>query len=175
MNLLQEMLDDRRGSVNQLARTFGLDENQVTSALSSLVPELGHGLRRNAGSPEGLESLAAALGSGRHDRYAEEPAVLSEPAAVTEGNGILGHVFGSKDTSREVAARAAAKTGISSEVLKRMLPVIATMVMGHLGRKARGGTGNAGGLGGLLGSLLGGGNQSPGDLLGQLGASLGRS
>ena len=43
---------------------------------------------------------------------------------------ILGHPLGSKDVSRQVASRAAAQTGLSADVLKRMLPLAATLMMG---------------------------------------------
>ena len=54
------------------------------------------------------------------------------PQGVEEGNGILGHLFGSKELSRAVAAQAAQATGIGQQVLQQMLPVIASMVMGGL-------------------------------------------
>jgi len=42
---------------------------------------------------------------------------------VQDGNGILGHIFGSKDVSREVAARASAQSGVGADVLKKLLPI----------------------------------------------------
>ena len=51
---------------------------------------------------------------------------------MAEGNGILGHLFGSKDLSRAVASQAAQATGIGQQVLQQMLPVIASMIMGGL-------------------------------------------
>ena len=40
-----------------------------------------------------------------------------------------------KAVSREVANRASAQTGLSETLLKRMLPVVATLVMGTLARR----------------------------------------
>ena len=51
---------------------------------------------------------------------------------MADGNGILGHLFGSKDLSRAVASQAAQATGIGQNVLQQMLPVIAAMLMGGL-------------------------------------------
>jgi Carboxypeptidase regulatory-like domain/Bacterial protein of unknown function (DUF937) len=50
-------------------------------------------------------------------------------------DGILGHIFGSKDVSRQVASRASAQTGISESVLKGMLPVVAAMAMGAMSKR----------------------------------------
>jgi hypothetical protein len=101
---------------------------------------------------------------------------------VTEdGNAILGHVFGSKDMSRGIANQAADLSGISSAILKKMLPVIAAMVMGALAKRMTGGAGRGqggGGLGGILGEILGGGAGSaqrapPPSDRGQAGGGLG--
>jgi len=49
-----------------------------------------------------------------------------------DGNGILGHLFGSKDLSRAVASQAAQASGIGQNVLQQMMPAIAAMLMGGL-------------------------------------------
>src|SRR5690606_5442092 len=95
---------------------------------------------------------------GNHARYLDNPGTLAQPGAVDDGNGILGHVFGSRDVSRQVAARASAQTGISADILKRLLPLVATMVMASFAKqRANGGTTAAapgGDITGMLGSLL---------------------
>jgi hypothetical protein len=48
------------GAVQQLGQQFGLDENQVSSALSALVPALTAGFQNNASSPQGLDGLLGA-------------------------------------------------------------------------------------------------------------------
>ena len=79
---------------------------------------------------------------------------LSSWATVDDGNRILGHILGSKDASRQVAQKTSERTGIDSGILKKMLPVVATMVMGSLSKNkanfAGSGSGSSGGLGKLL-------------------------
>ena len=101
-----------------------------------------------------------ALSKGSHQRYLDEPSLLSEAATTNDGNGILGHLLGSKDVSRQVATRASASTGIGAGVLKKMLPLVASMAMGALSKKSAAGSPapSAEGLGGLLGGLMGGGD-----------------
>lgn len=160
MDLLRALLEQGGGgSVRQLADNFGLDENQTVSAISSLLPALGQGLARNASTPAGLEGLLGALASGGHGRYLEDPSTLGQEETVRDGNGILGHILGSKDVSRQVARQAADRTGVGADVLKKMLPVVAAMAMGALSRQTAGtqsaaaGQG-AGGLMGILGQFL---------------------
>ena len=171
MNMIDSLLGAQGGAiVQQLGRQFGLDEQQASSALGALLPSLAAGFTREASSPAGLESLLGALAGGQHSRYVEDLQSLGRPDTVADGNGILGHIFGSKDVSREVANRASAQSGVGPEVLKQMLPVVAALVMGALARRQGGGAASTAGvsisgLGGLAG--LGGGSaaQAGGGLL----------
>ena len=136
MNMLDAILGAQGGgAAQQLGRQFGLDESQASSALSALVPALAAGFQQNMSSPQGLEGLLSALGGGRHQQYVEDANALARPDTTADGNGILGHIFGSKDVSRQVASRASAQTGISEGVLKSMLPVVAAMAMGTMSKQ----------------------------------------
>lgn len=160
MNILEAVLGAQNGAAaHQAGQTAGLSPDQVTSALSALVPQLAAGLQRNASQPGGLESLLGALTGGRHAQYVDDSAALGQAGAVADGNSILGHILGSKDASRAVAAQAAAKTGLDVDALKKLLPLAATMVMGSLSKQsAQPGAGgllaNASGGNGILGMLM---------------------
>lgn len=158
MNLLDTIMNaSNGGAVKALARNFNLDEGQAKSAVSALLPALAIGMKQNAASPEGITGLIGALGNGNHERYLDNPSTLTSAATVADGNGILGHLLGSKDVSRQVAAKAAASTGVNADVLKKMLPMIAAMAMGSMAKETNHGqklAAQASGGGGLLGRLL---------------------
>ena len=101
-------------------------------AASALLPALTRGLAKNASKPGGLDSLLGALSGGKHSLYVDEPETVTQPAAIDDGNAILGHVFGSKDVSRNVAGQASQKTGIDADILKQMLPMLAGSTLGSL-------------------------------------------
>ena len=157
MNILDAILGAQGGdTTQQLGRQFGLNESQVSSALSALVPAVAAGFQQNMSSPQGLDGLLSALGGGQHQRYVDDLNTLDHPDTTADGNSILGHIFGGKETSRQVATRAAAQTGISEGVLKSMLPVVAAMAMGALSKQAATspvGTSGARPAGDLLGML----------------------
>lgn len=133
MNLLETILQAQGGgAVRGLAQNLGLDESQATSAIQKLLPALSAGLKRNVASPGGLEGLLGALQNGSHNQYLEQPERLGRPETINEGNSILGHVLGSKDVSRKVAGTAADQTGLPVDLLKKMLPMVATLAMGAL-------------------------------------------
>ena len=163
MNILDEIVNAQGGAaVEEIGSQVGLPPDQVTAALSALMPALAGGFQRNIQNQDGLEDLMAALASGNHGQYIENPASLADQSAVIDGNGILGHIFGSKDTSRAVANRAAAQTGLSTEVLKRLLPLAASLMMAAFAKRSRqasaatvpAGGSRGGGIGAMLAPFL---------------------
>ena len=90
-------------------------------------------------TPAKRQICRALLRRGRYvlapPRPVEDVGTLSHAETIADGNGILGHLFGSKAMSREVANRASAQTGIGEEVLKAMLPVVAAMMMGTMAKR----------------------------------------
>ena len=180
MNMMDIIMQAAGGQApQQVGQQFGLDQQQSQSAISALLPAISSAMKQNTNNPQGLAGLLGALQKGNHSQYLDNPAQLGQAQATTEGNAILGHLFGSKDVSRGVASHAAEKTGIGADVLKKMLPMVAMMAMGSLGKQTSGAGmfnagggmkgmlaqmaiqqvtgGSKGGLGGLLGGLLGGG------------------
>jgi hypothetical protein len=158
MNLLESIVSSP-GALSQLGQAVGLDNSQTQQALKALLPALSSGLKKNTAQPSGVESLLSALNRGGHSRYLENPSQLANAAAIQDGNGILGHLLGNKDTSRRVAQHASQQTGISDDVLKRMLPLVATMVMGALSKQSapartQASSGAGGDLFGMLAPML---------------------
>jgi len=136
MNILNAILGSGDGqAVGALAQQFGLSNDQASSALTALLPALAGGLQRNVTQEGGLDALVGALTSGQHGRYLDNPSLLGSAETVTDGNAILSHILGTKDVSRAVASNAATTTGIGEDVLKKMLPIIATLAMGALARQ----------------------------------------
>jgi hypothetical protein len=126
----------------QLAQSLGIDESQARTAAASLLPALIKGLNYNTLSRAGMADLLAALATGHHDRVIADPSRLARPETIEDGNRILGHVLGSREASRAVAARAMRATGISAEILKRMLPMLAVFVLGWVFRSGKGAMGD---------------------------------
>ncbi|MCA0000369.1 MULTISPECIES: DUF937 domain-containing protein [unclassified Mesorhizobium] len=132
-SLFDMLAQAQNGSGMQaLAQQYGLSMQQTQSAVEALLPAFSQGLRRNTADPYGLGAFMTAMASGQHAKYFEDATRAFSPQGINEGNGILGHLFGSKDLSRAVAGQAAQATGISQQVLQQMLPALASMMMGGL-------------------------------------------
>ena len=142
---ITDLLFDKSNSdaISEFATNFDVNDSQAKDAISSLAKSLSRGLGANTKSEKGLGGLFDALNSGNHSRYIDDPSLLGRKEATEEGNDILGHIFGNKDVSRHVTKRASKETGLSGTLLKKMLPVVASMVMAALGKKMLGGGGRS--------------------------------
>ena len=140
MNLTDLLFDKSNSdSISTFANQFGVNDSQAKDAISSLAKSLSRGLGAQTQSEKGMGGLFDALNTGKHSRYIENPSLFGEDKTRNDGNDILGHIFGNKDVSRHVTKRASKETGLSDSLLKKMLPIVATMVMGALGKKMMGG------------------------------------
>lgn len=160
LDLLKSAGGDR--SIGELAGAVGLDSKDTGKLIGALTPALLGGIQKNTQKDGGLAGLASALQSGGHQRYIEDPKLLRDSATRSDGNNILGHIFGSKDVSRNVAAHASKETGIDPSLIKKALPLLASLAMGAMSKKTSAGRDlePAQGSSGLgpLGDLLGGGD-----------------
>ena len=160
VNLLKTIMEAQGGgAISQVASALGLEQKQASSGIAKLLPALTKGLSKNMGSENGLQALLGALDKGNHDRYLDNPTALAGADAIREGNGILGHILGSKDVSRQVASQAANETGLDVGILKKMLPMVAAMAMGGMKKQTAasglsGGQQSASGVGSMLGKFL---------------------
>lgn len=166
------------GGLQSVARDLGVSEDQAKVGAEALLPAILGGMKKQAqGGPSGLEAFGGLLeqlgGGGLMDQ------VLSpQQTDPSQGNVVLGEIFGSKDVSRTVADNAATQSGLDSGLLRKMLPLLAMLVTGFLAKQSRGagqaptgeGLGGLGGLVGSLGGLLGGGAGESGNARGGLGA-----
>ena len=174
MNNLFEMMTQAQGgnAMQNMARQFGLAPEQAQSAVESLLPAFQVGMQNQADSIDGLQKMIQMFGGGQHAENFDADGDGIPDNAVDQGNDVLGQLFGNKEVSRAVANHAEATSGVSSAILKQMMPVIASMLMGGMfkgatsnglgglmGQAMQGSLGGAGGLGGLMGQMMGGGQQ----------------
>ena len=152
------------GALYSFATQLRVDSKTAATGASILLPAIMAGMGRSGNGSGGLGGLigglAGAGGGGLLDLV-----LGSQPAPVDKGNDILGQIFGSKDVSRTVATEAAGASGLSSDLLKKMLPLLAMAVVGYLAQRGQGGASAAPAapaapaqpdLGGLIGSIIGG-------------------
>lgn len=122
----------------------------VNAATKTGLEAILGGLAGNAKSEDGAAALLEALSTG-HDGgiLSNLGGLLGSSDSVADGSKILGHVFG--DNKNMVQAKVADKSGLDMGLVLKLLPILAPVVMGMLGRKSRTGGLDAAGLAGMLG------------------------
>ena len=166
---LEQMLG---GQADRIGSRIGADPAQTQSAVSAAIPVLVAALGQEADSPglrQALERDHDGAVIDNLDGYVDGTATLNPRA--TDGAGILEHTLG--DRQQGVAQALSAKTGLDLGSITQLLPLLAPIVMGMLGKQARteGTGGGMGDLGSILGGLTGGNGSSGGglgDILGGL-------
>jgi hypothetical protein len=151
---VQQVLDRES---DQIAQRIGADPDQTRQAIALALPTLLAGLQGQAAPGSGLQQavLQDHDGSILDDiaGYLNGSANLGE--RTTNGVGILEHVLGPQQP--EVQRALSSQSGLSLSSITQLLPLLAPIVMGMLGRQARSDSGShqSGGIGDL-GSILGG-------------------
>lgn len=124
--------------MQQISQQLGLGQTQTAGAIAAALPMLIGALGRNASQPQGAEALFGALqrdhaggGMGLGDLLG---AVLGgQQSRQTDGAGMLGHIFGSRQPQAEQAIGQA--TGLGSAKANTLLKVLAPLVLAYLAKR----------------------------------------
>lgn len=160
--------------IDDIAKKLGIDEKTAKSAVKTALPAIVAGLTANASSEDGAAALEKAL--TKHQSKSTKLADVDEE----DGEKIVNHVFGKKKAAVEEAA--AGKADVTQEIIAKVLPIIAPIVLAWLAKKFLGGSSesakpkaeekeeSSGGIGDILGDLMGSkqGQDMLGGLLGGL-------
>ena len=195
MSSALDLVTDALGNdgISAIADKLGVDSDGATNAIGQALPMLLGALSHNASDDDGAGSLFDAL-TNDHDGSA-----LSNPLdAMLNGQGakILGHIFGDKED--QAAQLLGDKSGIGLGGARKLLIMLAPLLLGALGKMMKSGGGSKGdlqsqlerdaakakekdsgdlmgGLGDILGGVLGGSGGSGGSgSSGVLGSILGK-
>lgn len=149
MNLFEMMQSAQNGQAMQnLARQYGLSQQQTQAALDALLPAFSMGLQRQTQNPYAFGNLAQMMTATPFGQMYDSDGDGIPDTARPLGTDVMSQLFGSKEVTNAIAAQAAATSGVGQAILKQMLPVIAAMVMGGLFKSV-----NNQGLGGILGQF----------------------
>jgi len=173
LDLVQQHLGPQE--VAQIGQQLGTDPAATQQAIDAALPALVGGMASTAQSPQGAGELTSLMGA--------HGGVLGNIGSAISGGGaggggILGSILGHHQPAVESGVQQA--SGIGSDKTKKLLMILAPIVLSALARRAGSAGGAAapsgstggGGLGGALGGVLSGGlgnvlNGGLGDILKQ--------
>jgi hypothetical protein len=165
--------------MHQLAGQLGVDEATAEQASRQALPALLGGIQANTDDPGGASSFARAV--EQHDGSLVEGGVDLDQVNTADGDKIVSHVFGPQRD--QVVDKLGALGGSNGQdLIAKLLPILAPIVMAWLSQKLSGATAGSGagadspfgGAGSPFGGGSGAGGGGLGDLLGPiLGSVLG--
>lgn len=143
-------LDDILGALpaDDISQQVGASPDEVRAAAAAVLPALLGGLQANAGDPAGAGSILEAL--GQHDDDLLSGGADLSAINEDDGQAIANHIFGDREedvvnTLGELPAMGG--SGMGGALVKKLLPILAPMVLSWLAKQVLGG-GGGGGLGG---------------------------
>lgn len=124
-------------AVQNLARAFGIEPEQIQKVIESVAPEMNRDLERLTLSRGNLADLIGMFGRDTYEHALDDPGAVKQPETQEAGIDALAEIFGTKHRSRVVAQRASRASDVPPETIKEMLPSIGSMFMGELERQTR--------------------------------------
>lgn len=170
--------------VADIASKLGADQGQVSQAIQTLVPTLLGTLQENvqADDIDSSELESVVVAEGESDLLTG--GVNVDQLDEGQGNQLVASLFGGNDTN-QVASALAGAGAPGGDLIKRLLPMLAPIVLAYVGKQfaqknaagagAQAQAAPGGGIGDVLGSILGGasgggaaGNNPLGAILGSV-------
>ena len=137
MELLDRIVGPNNENLTRLSQGLALEQDESLALLRAVMPELSRNLERETLSRGGLAGLIQSLGDPRHEAFLDGNTDLASPAAVAQGNAVLGQILRSKYQSRALADRVETETGVPAAKTRKMLPRIANLSMAALQQQTR--------------------------------------
>ncbi|MEQ1671390.1 MAG: DUF937 domain-containing protein [Hyphomicrobium sp.] len=125
-----------KAALDSVAASFGLNPAQTGPVVDALAGALSQRIERNMISRGGVADMVGLLVDPASGRALAEPKALASADVANAGNHVLDVLIGDKHISRGIAARTAADTGIDVETAKKLLPVVASMMLGGLQKQS---------------------------------------
>jgi hypothetical protein len=168
---LMTMLGNARGGhfFAEVARSVDLDEAETRKAMAALCPAIALQLKAKASEDAELfDTLIDLIEDGAEGSPLEDPDVMTGPEALSDGNAILGDIYGSRNAA--IVALREASDQVPERELVKLAPISATAVVAALaqanqpaavkpmtlaGAQPAAETASEGGGGGIIGGIIG--------------------
>ncbi|MBH0238224.1 DUF937 domain-containing protein [Methylobrevis albus] len=122
-------------AVENFAGQFGVTPGDVEKLMATLLPVYAMGLQRNVAPAADPFGFVAALRQGPFKLAFESWEAAASKVAQEAGREALERIFGSKEIAKAVADQAALMTGLTTELVNRMMPMLTTTLLGGVGRE----------------------------------------
>ena len=129
--------------VADIASKIGADEGEVNTAIQTLVPALVGGLAENvqANHIDSSKLESAVAEQGQSDLL--DGGVNVDQVDAKQGDHLVATLFGGNDSNAVASALAGTGAG-GSDLIKKLLPILAPIVLAYIGKQLTKGAGRPG-------------------------------
>ena len=122
--------------IGKIADAYGIDEQSEQRAVHSLADELQARIQRSMLSRGGVADVVSLVTAPGTTQMPADGAGFASPDLVANGDQILNVLIGNKHISRGIAQRTASISGVDIPTVQKLLPVVATLVIGELQKQS---------------------------------------
>jgi hypothetical protein len=135
-----------QNEISQISQQLGVDPATAQSAISAALPMIVGGLAQNAADPSGASAIHQSLDA--HSGVLGNLAGLLGAGGLADGGGLLGRILGPHQAPVQEGVKQA--SGLDPDKTRKLLMILAPIVMGVLARSHANNQSNAGQLGAVL-------------------------
>lgn len=122
-------------SFANLARRFGIREEQAAEIVGRVLPALLEGFRRTAASPQGAMALLRSLSEPGIAHHYDDPSVLNDVATLSLGQRVAALLLPADTLKPDMIDSVSRAGGVSHDMLRRMLPYVTVLTMGAIRKR----------------------------------------
>ena len=130
IDLVQQHLG--QPEIAQISEQLGTDPNTTQQAVNAALPALVGGMANTAQQPQGASNLQGLLGS--HGGVLGNLGSLIGAGAPADGGGLLGQILGQHQSTVQQGVEQ--QTGLGSDRTRKLLAILAPIVIGALAKRA---------------------------------------
>ena len=133
LDMLQNQLAGEPSAL--IGQRLGTTQASAQKAIGAALPAIMAALAGNAKRGEGASALSGALERDHDGGVLDDLTVFLSKGDSQAGEGILRHALGSRRPAVEQTV--AQESGLDPSAISKLLPILAPLVMGALGRETR--------------------------------------
>ncbi|WP_051955607.1 DUF937 domain-containing protein [Beijerinckia mobilis] len=162
-NLYEILQNAQNGyGTENLAKQFGLSREQTEAVIQALLPSLSSGFQSSMMNPAAFGSFMGAMSNPQNQAAYATSDATQAGATASQGAELFGQMFGPQ-AMEPLAKQAAVLSGVSPQIIQKMLPVLFSMLMNGVVNAMR-----EKGFGGFFDQMAQSGAGSWGNILGQM-------
>ncbi|SON54527.1 hypothetical protein HDIA_0986 [Hartmannibacter diazotrophicus] len=123
-------------AIENFASQFGMTPNDIEKLMATMLPVYAMGMQRRMTMPNADPfGLFALMRTGpfkaAFDSYDAAVAKTTQDAGIEA----MAKIFGSREAAKAIAEQAAMMTGIGTDIVNRMMPMMTSVLLGGLGKE----------------------------------------